>query len=616
MNDLFYKDLSLIQNDKHQFEAYQSMSNTVLIAGPGSGKTRVLSLKAISLSKVQIHKPEGLACISFSRESVRELKTRLKEYGYKPSNKDFIGTVHSFSLLHVIQPFAHLYPEYNISYPVKIVPNDVTVKIYQTVLKEMSIEDGRILPLGEINKYRTLALSGKSEVQINSTKLIIEGAERYERHLKATEFLDFTSIINISATIIREQEFVRNTLKCRFPWLLVDEYQDLGKALHEIVLELVFNAGMKLYAVGDENQSIYGFNGGYPDFLLELTKNDDISTIYLEANYRSSKHIISASLETLQPKPPFPKYVAQKRIEDMADFTFITCDEEMNEQYQVVAFKVIPKLLSQGIVLNEIGIITDSNKETIAMAQVLDANAIPFYIAKWSFENSAVIVWLQECAAWCTCYTKQSFEELFKFWKNLLTTHNDNRKNLESIQLKVLFHKVMYEAKLIVSTLEWIIFVLEKLDLNTTLLDSDIYPYEIKNLDRLIDEARLHNLKNSKIKRFASLGSPNNEVTITTRHSSKGLEFETVIMLGMEEERFPNFRNIKNPIALAEDQRLCYVCISRAKRSCILLRSLIYNIPIKDGRIWRKSFAPSRFWLNLYTKFGDENNSFTGANFK
>jgi DNA helicase-2/ATP-dependent DNA helicase PcrA len=616
MNDLFYKDLFLIQNDKRQFEAYNSMSNTVLIAGPGSGKTRVLSLKAVSLSKTQINKPEGLACISFSRESVRELKARLKKYGYTSGNKDFIGTVHSFSLLHVIQPFAHLYPEYNISYPIKIIPHELSIQIYQTVLEEMGLTDGKSLQLGEINKHRTLALSGRSDVKINSTELIAEGAERYEKHLRATEFLDFTSIINISATIIREQEFVRKTLQCRFPWLLVDEYQDLGKALHEMVLELVFNAGMKLYAVGDENQSIYGFNGGYPDFLLELTNYDDIFPIYLEANYRSSQHIISASLETLQPKPPFPKYIAQKRIDDLADFTFIICDEDMNAQYQVVAYKVIPKLLTQGIALNEIGIIADSNSETIAMAQALQTNGIPFFIAKWSFENSAIIVWLQECAAWCTDTTTQPFEGLFKFWKNLLINHEDNRKNLENIQLKVLFHKAMCEAKSIFNTLDWIIFVIEKLDLKTTILDSDIYPNEIKNFDYLIDEARLHNLKNTKIERFASLGSPNNEVTITTRHSSKGLEFETVIMLGMEETRFPSWRNVGNPIAIAEEQRLCYVCVSRAKKSCILLRSLVYNIVKKDGDIWRKAHVPSRFWVNLHTKFGDENNSFTAANFK
>lgn len=124
----------------------------------------------------------------------------------------------------------------------------------------------RDLMLGDIRKCRELALKGISSVKINSTKIIAEAAEKYEKYLLATAYLDFTSIINISATIIREKEFVRHALKCKFPYLLVDEYQDLGKALHEMVLELVFNTGIKLYAVGDKNQSIYEFNGGYPEF--------------------------------------------------------------------------------------------------------------------------------------------------------------------------------------------------------------------------------------------------------------------------------------------------------------------------------------------------------------
>jgi DNA helicase-2/ATP-dependent DNA helicase PcrA len=615
MNDLFYQDLKLIENDEKQFEAYQSMDNTVLIAGPGSGKTRVLSLKAVTLSKIHIHKPEGLACISFSRESVRELKKRLKQYGYTAGNKDFIGTVHGFSLLHVIQPFAHLYPEYKVSYPIKIIPDELSLKIYNTVLKEMDI-DPKALSYGDINKHRSLALKGISSVQIDSTDIIKKGAKRYEDHLRQTDYLDFTSIINISATIIREQEFVRTTLKSRFPWLLVDEYQDLGKALHEMVLELVFNAGMKLYAVGDVNQSIYGFNGGFPDFLAELTEYDDITSIYLEANYRSSKHIIAASLETLQLEPPFPKYTAQKRTDEQADFAFITCSEGMEEQYHTVAKKVIPKLIQKDVPLNEIGIIVNSNEETISMAQILQSNEIPFFISKWRFDNSVVVVWLQDCAAWCTMNESQSFQDLFRFWKNLLINHNDKRKTLPSIQLKVIFHTIISKAITIKSTIDWINFMIDNLELRKTLQGSELYLNEVENLDKMVDEAELHNLRDTTIDRFANLGSPNNEVTITTRHSSKGLEFEAVIMLGMDEEKFPNWYHLGNPLLIAEDQRLCYVCVSRAKRSCIILRSKVYNILTKKGNIWEKPYNPSRFWVSLYAKFGIEDNTYTSDNFK
>lgn len=611
MNSLFFQDLELIKKDDKQYEAYRSMENSVIIAGPGSGKTRVLTLKAVTLAKSHIHKPCGLACISFSRESVRELKKRLKSYGYTPSSKDFIGTVHSFSLLHVIQPFAHLYPQYNVKYPIKILPDEIEENIYSSILKELKIDTWYNLPLADINKHRSLSLRGRSEVNMESSELIAKAAEIYEAKIRETEFIDFTNIINLSARIINEQEYVRETLRSQFPWLMVDEYQDLGKALHEMVLELVFNAGIKLYAVGDTNQSIYGFNGGYPDFLLELTRNDNIKTIELVSNYRSSQHIIDASIEALNPIPPYPKYIAGKRKDDVADFTFITCEEEMEPQYEAVAKKVIPNLLAKGIPLNEIGIIASSNTQTHHMAHYMQQQEIPFFIVNWSFENSAVVVWLQDCASWCSNKDAQSFEELFKFWKNLVNNHHDFRENWENIRLKSFFYKVLTESIVKAKVYEWLTFIINNLGLKDTLIDSEIYPNEIGNLDELLNEAKLRNLKNVNITRFANLGFPEDQVTITTRHSSKGLEFEAVILLGMEEERFPHFTHMNNPIALAEDQRLCYVCISRAKKSCILLRSEIYNIPTRRGDIWRKTFEPSRFWVSLHNKFGNDQNTFT-----
>lgn len=611
MNSLFFQDLELIKKDDKQYEAYRSMENSVIIAGPGSGKTRVLTLKAVTLAKSHIHKPCGLACISFSRESVRELKKRLKSYGYTPSSKDFIGTVHSFSLLHVIQPFAHLYPQYNVKYPIKILPDEIEENIYSSILKELKIDTWYNLPLADINKHRSLSLRGRSEVNMESSELIAKAAEIYEAKIRETEFIDFTNIINLSARIINEQEYVRETLRSQFPWLMVDEYQDLGKALHEMVLELVFNAGIKLYAVGDTNQSIYGFNGGYPDFLLELTRNDNIKTIELVSNYRSSQHIIDASIEALNPIPLYPKYIAGKRKDDVADFTFITCEEEMEPQYEAVAKKVIPNLLAKGIPLNEIGIIASSNTQTHHMAHYMQQQEIPFFIVNWSFENSAVVVWLEDCASWCSNKDAQSFEELFKFWKNLVNNHHDFRENWENIRLKSFFYKVLTESIVKAKVYEWLTFIINNLGLKDTLIDSEIYPNEIGNLDELLNEAKLRNLKNVNITRFANLGFPEDQVTITTRHSSKGLEFEAVILLGMEEERFPHFTHMNNPIALAEDQRLCYVCISRAKKSCILLRSEIYNIPTRRGDIWRKTFEPSRFWVSLHNKFGNDQNTFT-----
>lgn len=614
MNKSFFKDLELIFNDDKQKEAYLSNKNSVIVAGPGSGKTRILSLKAVYLSTEKIFKPCGLACISFSRESVRELKKRLAIYGFTPNKNDFIGTVHSFSLLHVIQPYGHLYKQYNIKYPIKILPDDIKIQIYNEVLGELKIDDPWSLSLADINKTRTLSLIGRSNIEIPSNNLIKNGARVFEKKLRDSEYIDFTDIINIAATMIREQEYVRNSLKSKFPWLLVDEYQDLGKALHEMVLELVFNAGIKLYAVGDMNQSIYGFNGGYPEFLKELSDYDDINSIHLISNYRSSQHIIDASMEALQPTIPFPKYVSKKLNDDVADFAFISCQHGMEEQYEVVAKKVIPRLLAKGVPLNEIGIIASKNNEIHQMASFLSAESLPYFIAKWNFENSAVVVWLQDCAKWCYDKEQQSFDDLFRFWKRIVSIHGQSKKLNNNIQLKTELFEVLNIAKNITGLHKWLKLIIDKLNLFIVLNDSEIYPNEVENIKKLLEEASLRNLKQSTVKRFASLGFPENEVTLTTRHSCKGLEFEAVILLGMEMDNFPNYFHRNKPLALEEDQRLCYVSISRAKSICILIRSKKFTIETKNGP-WLKKFNPSPYWISLHERFGEEYNTFESKDY-
>jgi len=613
MNEVFFQDLESIKRDAEQWEAFTSKVNTAVIAGPGSGKTRVLALKAVSLMMAEIKKPAGLACISYSRETVRELRKRLRSYGFVPSSHDFIGTVHSFSLLNVIEPFAGLFPQYQVKYPIKIIPDDVEHQIYNGILSKFKLKP-KEMSLAQINRHRNLNIQGMSGVPYSPDTLVQAVSDEFERRIHATEYIDFAGIIGTAAIMIKEQPFVRRALQCRFPWLLVDEYQDLGKALHEMVLELVFNADLKLFVVGDMNQSIYGFNGGYPDFLEELTKYADIRPIYLTSNYRSTQHIIEASNATLPPGPFAVSYLAKLRLGEPANFSFITCQAEMEEQYQVVATKVVPKLIANGIPRNEIGILTSSNGQVAAMATELQLRGIGFYIAKWDFENSAVVVWLQDCALWCMEPEKQSFDELFYWWHRLLIGHCDPRQNWEIIRLKMLFRGVLEKSNFYGLLRDWLNSMVSELKLPETLHNSEMYPNEVDNLARLLQEATTKNLKDASIERFSRLGSPDNQVTISTRHSSKGLEFEAVIMLGMEEEHFPSYYDLKSPDLIKEAQRLCYVCVSRAKSNCTLIRSEGFTL---DGRFgpWLKKFPPSRFWLALHNKFGTPTNTFTDKTF-
>jgi len=616
MNEKFYDDQRLIKEDENQWKSFSSNVNTVVIAGPGSGKTRVLTLKAIKLIQSDIHYPSGIGCISYSRETVRELKKRLKEYGYNSNKRNFIGTMHGFCLVHVIEPFSHLFPQYKIPFPLKIAPSQLTEEIYSGVLKELNI-DPNTVSKRDFDKQRALSFIGKCEVVILNNLFEDKVPELYEKRLFESGSVDFISLVNTATLMIREQEYVKKTLESRFPWLLIDEYQDLGLALHEMILELDAQTDIKIFAVGDMNQSIYGFNGAYPDFLDELDSKDDFESIHLAYNYRSNQEIIEGSLDALNAPPPRPSYVAKKRTEESAKFTFITCDSEMIQQYNIVAEKVIPNLIKNGVEYKDIGILVWSGKEVVQMASSLKDNNIPFYIVKWDFSNTDFLYWLQECAQWCINSKDNSFDELFGFWKQLLETHDDSRSTWEIIRQRTELHQVLTKSKAKHIVEYWLEFVLFELEINQLLKDSERYPDENDNISRLLHETKNKNLKDASLNRFAYLGEPENEVTITTRHSAKGLEFEVVIMLGLEEGRFPfTYKIEEKSREMKEAYRLCYVSISRAKSECVLIRSKEHTIIKKNGQPWTIPYKASRFWVTLLKRFNTGNNVFKVQDYK
>lgn len=614
MNESFYTDLDLIKKDKHQFDAYSSKGNSVVIAGPGSGKTKVLTLKAIQLIQSNIPNNSGLACISYSRETIRELKKRLNQYGYCNRPCDYIGTVHGFCLAEIIIPFQNLYPEIKIPQPFKIASREVCNSIYHDVLTELDKSDYEITK-GGIDRERLLSITGESEVITDVNPLYSDASKLFEERLFESGHMDFIQISKIATQLIQEKEYVRRTLESKFPYLLIDEYQDLGKALHEMVLSLHGYTDITIYAVGDMDQSIYGFQGAYPDFLLELYDRDDFESHKLIHNYRSNEHIISASIMALDPPPPFPAYKAQTRVGESADFTFISCDSEMQEQFNCIADKVIPKLIANNVSFGEIAIIAGTNDHASSMAAILNDNGIPAYVAKWSFDTrSDVIQWFTECALWCDDPQSYSLNSIFAFWEHLLKIHGNSRMYKTKNERIIEFHEVLENARLRHQLLPWLKWIIGQLDLGELLEDSERYPDERENLLSLLDEVKSGKLVNHGYMKLATLLEPDNEITVITRHSVKGLEFEAIIMVGMEQGNFPWYNHAPGTKEYNEDKRICYVCVSRAKKACIMLYSKKLT---KSTRYGLKSFnyEPSVFWKQLKGLFGNEGNTFVSSDY-
>ena len=311
INDYFREKLEQIKLDKLQFDAYNAKGNTVVTAGPGSGKTTVLTLKVMQLLSQYIHLPRGLACLTYSREAAREFQDRLKLMGFEERKNVFLGTVHSFCLTEVLKPFSKLYPKYNIPIPIKIISNKEKQKLFKEAKNEVDIVD---LKIDEMDKERSRDISGLSKVEIPRFDVALQVALVFEKKLREEGYIDYISLVKSATLMMQNEDYIQKALQAKFPWIVVDEYQDLGKPLHEMVLGLLQKTNIKIFAVGDPDQSIYDFQGASPEYLKELSELDLIDNrIHLTNNYRSAKTIIEASERVLEEKR---NYIAKGELKD------------------------------------------------------------------------------------------------------------------------------------------------------------------------------------------------------------------------------------------------------------------------------------------------------------
>ena len=584
VNAYFEKKLQEISEDDMQFAAYKAVNNTVVIAGPGSGKTTVLTLKVMQLLAEMIYPPRGLACLTYSTEAVREFKSRLVKLGLEKRKNVFLGTVHSFCLSEIITPFAALYPQYKIPLPIRIISEAEKNRLFNSQNYEGTPK------LIDVDKERTRNIKGISRVAIESYDIALKAAISFEELLIQNEYLDFISMVKKSVELIKNESYVRKALEAKYPLTIVDEYPDLGKPLHELILTLLNLTRIKVFAVGDADQSIYDFQGAAPDYLIELSQRQDVSCIHLKNNYRSSQTIVDASEYVLKSSRG---YIASGKLRDYhAKLEFIECSKGMDEQYERV-IEQISRFHTEGIPYHEIAVLVGNNKQVTELAQECSRQNIPAYIARQTFRLTDLIIWIQNCAKWVSDKCSVSFDEICSTWKSFISQKRIISED-DYFLLKRTIFQTLTASKVYKDNLsEWLCYLDKKVGIVSAFTASERYPDEIDNYNKLLETARSHDTQLT-IKFLTRLGIPENQVVLTTRHSSKGLEFDVVILPGMEKDSFPSYYD-NTPRKLAEARRLCFVSVSRARKACILIRSK--NLQNQYGRWFSKE--PSPFWVAL-----------------
>ncbi len=249
---LYLKAAQELSSNNEQWKAYESTGHFIVLAGPGSGKTKVLTTKLARIFYEDIEAPRGIACVTYSNECARELKRRLHRLGINPNRRVFVGTVHSFCFQNVVVPFAKL-GGLEIATPIRVATQSEQNKCFADALEQTigineTVRDWDL----RCSTYRRRNLDRDDPTWLGNDENAAHVIEQYERLLRSLGLIDFDDMVLLGLRLIEKHEWVRKSLQARFPVLVVDEYQDLGVPLHRLVLALCFPKRCKYILVADE----------------------------------------------------------------------------------------------------------------------------------------------------------------------------------------------------------------------------------------------------------------------------------------------------------------------------------------------------------------------------
>ncbi len=587
---LYMAQAESLRSNAGQWEAYESTGNCVILAGPGSGKTKTLTIKMARMLAEDVKSPRGIACITYNNQCVRELKRRLKDLGISDGRRASISTLHAFCLKHIVVPYAQL-AEIPKNYPIEVASEAQLASIRQEVLgKTIGVNERW---KSEFDKYRRTILDRNSEEWQTQNEQAARVIDAYELELDKRGLIDFDGMVLMGLYLVETFPWVRKAIVACFPILVVDEYQDLGYPLDRIVQSLCFDGGMRLLAVGDPDQSIYGFTGAEPGLLENIAKRDGVKEIQLKLNYRCGSQIIHASKAVLTNTPDF-----QSNLDEPGIVYFKECPNGRSEQADYISNTIIPEALKRqnGRKLGDIAILyIDKNDGDVVAGSIANKG--------WDFvrvdsnnpyKTSPVTYWLEDCAAWCAGAWKTgkiSLAELMGRW----LAFNERLDSPETIRVsRSQFIKFLYSKRdpdILLN--DWLnefmkICLRDTLDNESQLIDDKA------KVENLLDiTSRGNCFEKVTIAFFGGQGGSPNHLNLTTLHSAKGLEYDVVIMVGLEQGRIPWDSDTGS--TLREKRRLFYVGLTRARHEVHLLYSGWYE----DRRGGCRCNGPSRFVMDV-----------------
>lgn len=551
-----------LRGNADQWRAYSSVGSCVILAGPGSGKTKTITIKIARLLDLSLRRPRRLACITYSNACVGELRTRLKKLGVEDGDRLLLSTVHSFCLAELVMPYATLAGI--------AVPNPLVVASPTQARQLFGLAYQQHLGGNASNSFRiacdklrrTIPDKGGAEWRAwpaRETGVI----EAYETLLLTNGLIDFDGLILVGLQLVENHEWVRSAIKAKFPVIVIDEYQDLGLPLHRMVLALL-SAGVRVIAVGDPDQSIYGFTGAKPSLLRTLSELPSVEPIRLRLNYRCADCIIAASM-TLLPEP------AEFHSHDgrIGEIQIHRLERDVRQQADYALGTVVPELLATNPSWRpgDIALLYRTLNEGTPIAQAADALGLRYFrLDNGShIKRTRLTEWLTDASKWCAGGWETGAVTLSQLLKDWRLMRRSFIQEADALNARTRLIATLFSLRNGAHSLHQWLSVLRNEVLEDTFRAEPGLADEKETFENLIAASAAGGaLQGFTVEIFGNQGKSPDQINLMTLHSSKGLEFEAVIMVGLENGVFPsNYDNTEEK--LAETARLFYVGVTRAK---------------------------------------------------
>ncbi len=597
----------------------------LILAGAGSGKTKTLTTRlAYLIGEVGID-PINTLTLTFTNKAASEMRYRaLNLIGQNTNSMPLLCTFHKFGLL-----FLKLYIEkLNRKNTFNIIDSDDQKRLVKAICKDLKIDLPISFLTSEISKYKNILLDPQEALdnaQISDYKKAAKVYLEYQKRLLENNLVDFDDLLSLTYKILLENDDLREEISNKYQYIMVDEYQDTNELQYQL-LKLLASEHNNICVVGDDDQSIYGWRGANIKNILEFHKHfEGAKVVKLEINYRSTQQILDAANNLIEHNS---KRLGKKLISHVGKGDDVELQHSIDEVYEanIIADK-IKKLISQGVnpsniaVLYRINALSRSLEEGFSKASLAFkmVGGIRFYERA---EIKDIISYLRLISNSSDDFSllrvinkpkrgigAKSIEKIREFANKKNSSIFNALSNASDEELsQILSKKSINAIKEFITTINTLKNESQNLGEMINLFENliglrEYYSNMVDGFDRVlnIDEFygyfrdTIANDEELTLEQFLSditLQSDQdqveeNAVNIMSVHASKGLEFDYLFVIGMEEEFFPL---ISETTDIEEERRLAYVAFTRAKKHLTLC-----YIDSRFYRGQRKNVKKSRF---------------------